>query len=96
MSDTPPIEHEQGETKGRWFMRLGDGEAEMTYTRSGERTIIIDHTGVPPSHRGEGLGEALVAHGVAEARERGLKIIPLCPFAKKEIMEHPEWRDVLK
>jgi predicted GNAT family acetyltransferase len=25
----------------------------------------------------------------------GVKIIPLCPFAKAQIGKHPEWQDVL-
>ena len=95
MSDLPEIQHEESGSKGRWFMPLDGEQAEMTYTRSGESTIIIDHTGVPNSHRGKGYGEALVEAGVAHARKQGWKVIPLCPFAKAQIMQHPEMQDVL-
>ena len=94
------IEREEGDSKGRYVARVeGEpdlGEAEMTYTRSGASTIIIDHTGVPGTMRGRGVGEALVERGVTDARTEGRSIIPLCPFAKAVIARHAEWQDVLK
>jgi len=90
------IHHEQSESRGRYWIVLDGHEAEMTYSRAGETTLIIDHTGVPDALRGKGLGEALVQRGVEDAREQGLKIIPLCPFAKEQIQRHAEWQDVLQ
>jgi predicted GNAT family acetyltransferase len=37
-----------------------------------------------------------VAAGVEKARKEGKKIIPLCPFAKKEFEEKSEYADVLR
>jgi predicted GNAT family acetyltransferase len=42
------------------------------------------------------LAEKLVAAGVEKARKDDKKIIPLCPFAKKEFDEKPEYADVLR
>lgn len=89
------IHREEGETKGRYTVRLDGHEAEMTYSRAGEHLIIIDHTGVPEGLRGRGVGEALVQRGVEDARAEGRKIVPLCPFAKAQIQRRPEWQDVL-
>ncbi len=89
------IAREDGETKGRYVIRLEGAEAEMTYTKVGTKQIIIDHTGVPDALRGRHLGEALVLRGVEDARAEGKRIIPLCPFAKAQIARHPEWQDVL-
>lgn len=90
------IERDEGEAKGRYVARMDGHEAEMTYTRLGASTIIIDHTGVPNALRGRGVGAALVRRGVEDARAEGRSIIPLCPFAKAQIARHPEWHDVLK
>jgi predicted GNAT family acetyltransferase len=49
-----------------------------------------------PTYRGQGLAEKLVAAGVEKARKEGKKIIPLCPFAKKEFEEKSEYADVLR
>lgn len=82
--------------KGRYVIAIDGHEAEMTYTMVGTSQRIIDHTAVPDALRGRGLGPALVQRGVEDARAEGIKIIPLCPFAKAQIEKHPEWQDVLK
>ncbi len=94
--ETFAIVRDEGPTKGRYVLRLNGWEGEMTYSRAGERLLIIDHTGVPDALRGRGVGEALVRRGVEDARAEGRLILPLCPFAKAQIERHPEWQDVLK
>ncbi|AUM73983.1 GNAT family N-acetyltransferase [Paracoccus jeotgali] len=96
MENDIEITLEETDAKGRYRAIVDGHEAEMTYSRAGATTIIIDHTGVPNELRGRGVGQALVRRGVEDARAKGLKIIPLCPFAKAQIERHPEWQDVLK
>lgn len=67
-SSTPPsealnIKREEGESKGRYWIVVDGHEAEMTYSRAGEKLIIIDHTGVPEALSGRGIGVALVQRG---------------------------------
>ncbi|ADQ16943.1 GNAT family N-acetyltransferase [Leadbetterella byssophila] len=90
------IKHSQTETKGI-FEAIEDGlkVGEMTYSKAGTSKIIIDHTQVDPSQNGKGVGKKLVNAGVAYARENGLKILPLCPFAKKVLTGSEEYQDVL-
>ena len=90
------IQHEESSPKGRYFYAAEGGpEAEMTYSLAGETRIIIDHTGVPDLYRGQGVGLALVARAVDDARQSGKSILPLCPFAAAQFQRHPEWHDVL-
>ena len=89
------ITEESGPTGGRYVLKLDGAEAEMTYSRASPELIIIDHTGVPDSLRGKGVGQALALHAVEAARAGGWKIIPLCPFFKAQAQRHPEWRDVV-
>ncbi|WP_299365075.1 GNAT family N-acetyltransferase [uncultured Paracoccus sp.] len=90
------IERQEGETKGRYVVRLDGAHAEMTWSRAGETMIIIDHTEVPDAMRGRSVGQALVRRAVEDARAEGRSILPLCPFAKAQFSRHPEWQDVLK
>ena len=91
-----PISHGEGTNKGSWYVeRDGERVAEMTYSKAGESRIIIDHTEVDESLKGQGVGKALVESAVEWARVSGVKILPLCPFAKAMIERHPEWQDVL-
>lgn len=97
MSDESEIQLEDKGSKGRYVIRTASGEeAEMTFTKVGERQIIIDHTGVPDAFRGQGAGLRLVTRAVEDARAAGKKIIPLCPFAASQFRRHQEWADVLK
>lgn len=90
------ISLEDGPSKGRYVGRVDAlPDAQMTFSRANPRLVIIDHTEVPDEMRGMGVGKSLVAAIVADAREKGFKIIPLCPFAKATFERTPEWRDVL-
>jgi len=96
-NDATGIVLEDNGSKGRYVFASPDGdEAEMTFTRVGKTQMIIDHTEVPDAFRGQGIGLKLVERAVEDARESGVKIIPLCPFAAAQFRRHPEWADVLK
>lgn len=81
-------------SKGRYVIRQGDEEAELTYSIASKVLIIADHTSVPDAFRGTGAGRALVERLVADARAEGVKIVPLCPFVKAQSLRHKEWADV--
>lgn len=92
------ITQEENGSKGRYVAHI-DGEAdtaEMTYSRISPTRIIVDHTGVPESLGGRGVGSALARHVVAEARAKGFTIVPLCPFLKAQAERHPDWADVIE
>ncbi|MEM9349101.1 MAG: GNAT family N-acetyltransferase [Pseudomonadota bacterium] len=82
--------------KGRYVFEKDGNEAEMTFSIASDKLRIVDHTGVPDSMRGTGAGKALVEHLVAEAREKGFLVVPLCPFVNAQRAKHPEWADVFK
>ena len=87
------ITREHGPTKGRYVIRLGNDEAELTYSVTTPTLFIADHTGVPDAFRGTGAGVALVTRMVEDARTEGFKIMPLCPFVNAQRKKHPEWAD---
>lgn len=87
------IQLEESNNKGRAF--LGE-KAEMTYSRAGDRLLIIDHTWVSDELRGKGVGKLLLNRLVKYAREENMKILPLCPFAKSIFNKEEELGDVLR
>lgn len=89
------ISQKESESKGSFYIEE-DGKtlAEMTYSKAGPERIIIDHTEVDDTVRGKGLGLQLVIHAVDYVREKGIKMLPLCPFTKATLLRHPEWKDV--
>ena len=92
------IELEESGSKGRYVYRpeSGGDAAEITFSRVSETRIIVDHTGVPESMRGQGIGQKLAAHVVEDARSKGIAIIPLCPFFKAMAQRHEDWQDVVE
>lgn len=70
--------------------------AEMTYVWVGTDRIILDHTEVKDVLSGKGAGKQMVTEAVAFARKKGVKIIPLCPFAKSVFDKVKEFNDVLQ
>lgn len=50
--------------------------------------IVFTHTEV--SVEGKGLGGALVKQALADVRERGLEVVPECPFVRGYLERHPE------
>jgi uncharacterized protein len=90
------IRSEETGSKGRYSTIVEGHEAEMTYSRTSEKLVIVDHTGVPDALRGKGVGQALAAHAVTAAREGGWRIMPLCPFFRAQAVRHKdEWQDVV-
>ncbi|MCH7336956.1 GNAT family N-acetyltransferase [Acinetobacter sp. NIPH 2699] len=79
--------------------KLLDGDVlagEMAYTWAGDEMLIIDHTDVSDQFRGKGVGRQLLDALVEFVRERQVKVIPLCPFAKSVFDKDPSIHDVLK
>ncbi|WP_203258611.1 GNAT family N-acetyltransferase [Hyunsoonleella ulvae] len=90
------IKHEKLDKKGRFFIEIENLKvAEMTYTYAGNEKIIIDHTEVKESLKGQGIGYKLVEAAVSYAREQNIKILPLCPFANAVFKKRKEYSDVL-
>lgn len=90
MTDTvrdDPVRH-------RYELAIGEALAFIDYRRQG-RTVTMTHAEVPPALRGAGVGSALVKGALALVRERGERVIPLCPFVEQYIRRHPEARDLL-
>jgi predicted GNAT family acetyltransferase len=78
------------------FVVTVDGETAgvATYRLRGDQIIFI-HTEVLPAFGGRGLGALLAAGALDDARRRGLRVRPFCPFIAKFIREHAEYQDLL-
>ncbi|WP_374654156.1 GNAT family N-acetyltransferase [Phenylobacterium sp.] len=64
------------------------------YRLVGER-LYIDHVEAPPALRGTGASGRLMAALAADARDRGLKITPICGYAAAWLRRSHEFRGLL-
>lgn len=57
--------------------------------------ITHRHTEIDPAVGRRGLGSTLVRFALDDARARGLRVIPRCPFVAVFIVRHPEYEDLV-
>jgi predicted GNAT family acetyltransferase len=89
-----PVVRDNAE-KHRFEIDLGDGTSAIAQYSLAPGKIIFTHTEVPPEHEGRGLGSLLIRTALASARERGLQVVPICPFFAAYIRKHAEEQDLL-
>lgn len=81
--------------KQRFELKSGPGDpAVISYRKSGD-LIVIEHTFVPPAHRGQGIAADITHDALLEARRLGWKIVPDCSYVETYIQRNQEFRDVL-
>ncbi len=80
----------------RRFEILLDGDVGgFADYRVRDGAVAVVHSEVDPAHRGKGLGGVLAARTLDILRERGVRVVPACPFFKKYVAEHPEYDDIV-
>lgn len=58
-------------------------------------TVVIPHTEIDRSRRGQGLGAVLVRHALDDLRNAGRTVVPACWYVAQFIDENPEYRDLV-
>jgi len=72
-----------------------DGALAIAAYRLRDDRITFTHTEVPDALEGRGIGSKLVKAALDDARAKGLKVVPACPFVKHYMDKHPEVQDLL-
>lgn len=72
-----------------------DGHKAVAAYRLRPGRITFTHTEVPDAIGGRGVGTRLIKAALDDARAKGLKVVPICPFVKHYIDRHPGEQDLL-
>jgi predicted GNAT family acetyltransferase len=83
------------EAAHRFEIRDGDEVAVLEYRLRGANHLVLVHTGVPPRLEGKGLGALLARTALEHARQRGLRVVPLCSFVRAYLQRHSEFADLV-
>ena len=59
-----------------------------------EGRMILPHVEADPALRGTGAAGRLMQGVLDAARRRGLKVVPLCPYADAYMRRNPEYADL--
>ena len=79
----------------RFEIDLGDGSLAIAEYTLPAGKIMFTHTEVPEAHEGKGIGTVLIRFALDAARERGLKVIPICPFFAAYMQKNADVQDLL-
>lgn len=75
----------------RYRARLGDRVVAYAEYELEPGRIVFTHTVVKPEMEGRGVGSRLARFVLDDARDRGLRIVPRCPFIRAYIRRHKEY-----
>ncbi|WP_066218793.1 GNAT family N-acetyltransferase [Formosa haliotis] len=92
------IKHKDSGTEGQFYLEDASGisVAKMTYHCKEPDHLIIDHTEVDSSLKGQGIGYRLIDSLVVFAREKNFSVTPLCSYAQAVFKKKTEYKDILK
>ncbi len=72
-----------------------DGQVAFLVYRRKDDHILLAHTEVPMSLRGQGIGQELARHALDEARTTGTHVVVKCPFVTSWLRRHHEYDDIV-
>lgn len=79
----------------RFEAYVGDQLAGFVTYRIRPGVMVLVHTEVGAEWEGHGVGGRLAEVALEQARARGLKVKPVCPFIASYIERHPELSDLV-
>ena len=81
--------------ENRFETYIDDKLSKLDYIQDG-KNFVITHVGVHPELRGQGVAGRIVQVGLEYAKERSLRVIPMCSYAAAYIRRHPEYAELTK
>lgn len=78
----------------RYELPVGEEVALIAYRLRGDAIDLI-HTEVPEAFEGRGIAARLARHALDDARARGLRVIPSCPYIAAYIRRRREYGDLV-
>jgi predicted GNAT family acetyltransferase len=92
----PELRFSDNTEASRYEARLGDELAGFLDYHAQPGLVTLLHTEVPRAYEGQGIGSDLIGFALDDIRDRGLEILPICPFVIAYVERHPEQRDLLR
>ncbi len=82
MSEELQITHEDGDSKGGFYLLRGDEKlGEITYKKE-DGNLVFDRTWVDDSLRGQGRAGQLFGVAMDWVRAEGHKVVPVCSYVQ--------------
>lgn len=72
-----------------------DGQTAVVIYNKVAGGLLITETIVPIPLEGRGIASRMARHVLTDLKERGLVILPTCPFFAGYLKKHPEYAEVV-
>jgi hypothetical protein len=96
MGGMADVEIRNNESGNRYEAYVDEEPAGFAAYELNDRLIVFTHTEVDDAYEGQGVGSALARGLLDDVRKEGnRKVVPLCPFIKSWIENHPEYQDLV-
>lgn len=79
----------------RYEIRVDGEPAGFLQYRLRPGLIELVHTEIDEEFEGRGLGSRLISFALDDARDRGLAVLPFCPFVNDYIRRHRRYADLV-
>jgi uncharacterized protein len=83
------------EAKKQYEFHIDGDLARIEYIKA-QGQIFLTHTEVPEKFEGKGVGSALIKQVLEDIQQKGLQLVPLCPFVSAYINRHPEYNVLIE
>lgn len=70
--------------------------AEVTFPARDRHSVVIDHTFVDNSLRGQGIASKLMQAVANQVRSQAKYLYCTCPYAVQWFEKHPEYKDIYR
>jgi predicted GNAT family acetyltransferase len=88
------VQVQRNEGEEQFETQVGGETAVLTYAEQHGKLYLL-HTQVPEAMEGHGVGGALVRAAMDFAAEKGVKVVPFCPFARAWLQRHPQYEEMV-
>jgi uncharacterized protein len=92
---SPQLRVEDVPDRCRFEAHLDDELAGHLAYSVDDGVVTMPSTFVDPRHEGHGVGSALARAALDQARDRGMKVRPVCWFVAGWVERHPDYGDLL-
>ena len=92
--DLEKLQVTQNLRENRFETWIDSYPSRLDYIQDG-KNFVITHVGVHPELRGQGVAGKLVETSLEYAKEKSLRVIPMCSYAAAYMRRHPEYAELM-
>ncbi len=93
--DLEKIQVTHNPSENRFETWINEKLSKLDYIQDG-KNFVITHVGVHPELRGQAVAGKIVEAALQYAKEKSLRVIPMCSYAAAYIRRHPEYAELTK